>query len=210
MKVVIIKYNAGNVQSVRYALQRLGVEPIITDNPDEIHGAEKVIFPGVGNAASAMQYLKDRQLDKLIRSLKQPVLGICLGLQLLCSHTEEGDTPCLNIFDTKVKLFKEDNISNLNASEMVIGAPPLHKVPQVGWNDLYELNSTLFNKVNEHTFVYYVHSYYAELSTNTIAKTRFMLPYSAALKKDNFYAVQFHPEKSGEKGQQMIQNFLSL
>lgn len=210
MNVVIIKYNAGNVQSVRYALQRVGVEPHITDSHEEILKADKVIFPGVGNAASAMQYLKDRQLDTLIQSLKQPVLGICLGLQLLCSHTEEGNTHCLNIFDAKVKLFKEGNRNASIPSQLIVSEVAVNKIPQVGWNNIYDLNTTLFNLVNQNTYVYYVHSYYAELSPETIAKTDFILPYSAALKKDNFYAVQFHPEKSGEKGQQIIQNFLSV
>ena len=201
MKVVIIKYNAGNVQSVRYALQRLGVEPDITNDPESILNADKVIFPGVGNAATAMQYLKEHQMDILIKSLKQPVLGICLGLQLLCSRTEEGNTPCLNIFNTNIKIF-EALPNALNLSQ--------NKIPQVGWNNIFDLRSPLFKNVDNDAYVYYVHTYYAELSSLTIAKTNYLIPYSAALQRDNFYAVQFHPEKSGEKGQQIIQNFLDL
>lgn len=200
MNVAIIQYNAGNVQSVRYALQRLGIHPILTDDQEQIAKADKVIFPGVGNAASAMEYLKERHLDKLITSLKQPVLGICLGLQLLCKHTEEGDTPCLGIFDTQVKLFSNKNTFNEVA---------LLKVPQIGWNNIYDCNSVLFNGVID-PYVYYVHSYYAELSGNTIAKTDYTLPYSAALHKENFYAMQFHPEKSGVSGHQILSNFLAL
>ena len=194
----IIKYNAGNVQSVRYVLQRLGIEPLITDNHEEIQSADNVIFPGVGNASSAMQYLKERNLDQVILSLKQPVLGICLGLQLMCSHSEEGDTQCLGIFREEVKLFRSINTS------------PVTKIPQVGWNDIYDCHSPIFEGIDEHSYVYYVHSYYAELSQHSIATTNYTLPYSAALRKDNFYAVQFHPEKSGEKGQRIIQNFLAL
>ena len=197
MNIAIIKYNAGNVQSVRYALLRLGISALLTDDPKEIASADKVIFPGVGNAASAMQYLMERNLDMVIKSLTQPVLGICLGLQLLCSHTEEGDTSCLNIFNTDVKLFKPSPGSST-------------KVPQVGWNTITGCKSQLFNNLPSSAYVYYVHSYYAELSQETIATTDYILPYSAALQKDNFYATQFHPEKSGTLGGQILQNFLSL
>lgn len=192
--VAIIQYNAGNVQSVQYALQRLGIESIVTDDEALIQDAEKVIFPGVGHAAPAMKYLRERQLDRLIVSLKQPVLGICLGLQLMCNHSEEGDTECLGIFNEQVKLFKSDSL----------------KVPQIGWNNIYDYTSVLFNNLAENDYVYGVHSYYAALGNETIAKTDYILPYSAALQKDNFYAVQFHPEKSGLVGETILKNFINL
>lgn len=199
MKVAIIKYNAGNVQSVRYALQRVGVEPLLTDDEGEIRTADKVIFPGVGNASSAMQHLKERRLDEVIKSLKQPVLGICLGLQLLCDSSEEGSTPCLGIFSNQVKLFS-DNDKQKQA---------IKKVPQVGWNNISGYSGPLFQGINS-DYVYYVHSYYAEISKDTIATTNYIQPYSAALQKDNFYAVQFHPEKSGPVGENILNNFLSI
>ena len=192
--IAIIKYNAGNVQSVQYALQRIGVTSIVTDDEKEIRQAEKVIFPGVGHANAAMQYLRERELDKIIISLQQPVLGICLGLQLLCKHSEEGDTPCLGIFDTEVKLFASTGL----------------KVPQMGWNNIYDLKSGLFEGLAEESFIYNVHSYYAALSKQTIATTDYILPYSAALHKNNFYAVQFHPEKSGKVGEIILKNFISM
>ena len=192
--IAIIKYNAGNVQSVQYALQRIGVESIVTDDEKEIRHAAKVIFPGVGHANAAMQYLRERGLDEIIISLQQPVLGICLGLQLLCNHSEEGDTKCLGIFDTEVKLFASTDF----------------KVPQMGWNNIYDLNSGLFEGLAEESFIYNVHSYYAAMSVQTIATTDYILPYSAALQKDNFYAVQFHPEKSGKIGELILKNFISM
>ncbi len=192
--VAIIKYNSGNVQSVQYALQRIGVESIVTDDASEIRLADKVIFPGVGHAQSAMQYLREQQLDQLIISLQQPVLGICLGLQLLCKHTEEGNTNCLGIFDTTVKLFSS----------------PILKVPQIGWNTIYDYKSDLFNGLTNEAFVYTVHSYYAALSKETTAITNYILPFSAALQKDNFYAVQFHPEKSGVVGENILKNFIQI
>ena len=194
MSVAIIKYNAGNVQSVQYALERIGVESVVTDDEKEIRSAAKVIFPGVGHANAAMQYLQERQLDKLIISLQQPVLGICLGLQLLCKHSQEGDTTCLGIFDTDVKLFESTGL----------------KVPQMGWNNIYNLRSVLFEGLAEESFIYNVHSYYAALSNQTIATTDYILPYSAALQKDNFYAVQFHPEKSGKVGEIILRNFIAI
>lgn len=192
--VAIIKYNSGNVQSVQYALQRIGVESVVTDDADEIRLADKVIFPGVGHAQSAMQYLRERRLDQLIISLQQPVLGICLGLQLLCKHSDEGDTNCLGIFDTPVKLFSS----------------PVLKVPQIGWNNIYDYKSILFNDLIDQAFVYTVHSYYAALSNETTATTDYIVPFSAALQKNNFYAVQFHPEKSGVVGETILKNFIQI
>jgi len=201
VKIAIVKYNAGNVQSVLYALQRLGVNAVVTDDAEEIMKADKVIFPGVGNAAPAMEYLRDKNLDKLIVSLTQPVLGICLGLQLMCNTSEEGNTKCLGIFDVEVKKF--DNSTGKNNND-------LFKIPHMGWNNVYDLKSPLFNDVKENSFVYFVHSYYAELSPETIATTDYILPYSAAMQHDNFYGVQFHSEKSADAGIQIISNFLSL
>jgi glutamine amidotransferase len=201
MKVAIIKYNAGNVQSVLYALQRLCIDAVVTDDSGVIQNADKVIFPGVGNAASAMEYLKKNSLDKLIISLKQPVLGICLGLQLMCSGSEEGNTKCLGIFDARVKKFDSGFSQDQDAS---------FKIPHMGWNNLYNLKSPLFNGIKENAFVYFVHSYYAELSKNTIATTDYIVPFSAAIHRDNFYGVQFHSEKSAEAGIQIISNFLHL
>lgn len=193
MNVVIIDYNAGNTQSVIYALNRLGVEPELSANPEVIKAADKVIFPGVGEASTAMSFLKERKLDEVIKSLKQPVFGVCLGLQLLCKHSEENDTDCLGIFDINVKKFE-----------------PKLKVPQMGWNNLEAMNSPLFEGLSEEPYVYYVHSFYAELSEFTIAETNYVNRFSAALNKDNFYALQAHPEKSGKVGEQILKNFLSL
>lgn len=198
-EIAIIKYNAGNVQSVQYALQRLGVESVVTDDEAVISNASKVIFPGVGHANAAMQYLREKQLDKVIVALQQPVLGICLGLQLLCKHSEEGDTDCLGIFDTEVKLFNAQAASDKTM-----------KVPQMGWNNLYNLQSPLFKELQQDPFIYNVHSYYAALCNETIATADYILPYSAALQKNNFYAVQFHPEKSGKTGEIILKNFVSL
>ena len=195
--VAIIKYNAGNVQSVQYALQRIGVDSIVTDDKATIQSADKVIFPGVGHANAAMQYLRERQLDQLIVSLQQPVLGICLGLQLMCKYSEEGNTDCLGIFDEQVKLFSTSLTT-------------VHKIPQIGWNNIYDYHSKLFTGINDNEFVYTVHSYYAALGAATIATTDYIIPYSAALEKDNFYAVQFHPEKSGKVGEQILKNFINI
>ncbi|MET0299651.1 MAG: imidazole glycerol phosphate synthase subunit HisH [Flavitalea sp.] len=196
MSIVIIKYNAGNIQSVLYALERIGAEAIVTDDHDEIFRADKVIFPGVGEASSAMKYLKERGLNKVLKSLEQPVLGICLGMQLMCDYSEENKTDCLGIFDTKVKKFKSD----------VQGC----KVPQVGWNNIYDLQSPLFANVKENAFTYFVHGYYAAKGDHTIATTNYTLEYSSALHKNNFYGVQFHPEKSAVAGEQILRNFLSF
>lgn len=194
MKVVIIRYNAGNVQSVIYALERLGIQPVLTADFEEIKSADKVIFPGVGEASSTMKYLKEHKLDQIIINLKQPVLGICLGMQLLCKHSEENNTDCLGVFDIAVKKFESTN----------------KKIPHTGWNTINDLKSELFKGVEQNSFVYYVHSYYAEFNNNTIATTDYVLPYSAALNKNNFYGVQFHPEKSAEIGEKIISNFLAL
>ena len=193
MNLVIINYNAGNTQSVTYALQRLGVEPTLSEDPEVIRAADKVIFPGVGEASTAMSFLKERGLDEVIKDLKQPVFGVCLGLQLMCRYSEENDTECLGIFDIDVRKF----------------APQL-KVPQMGWNTLTEMNSPLFDGLAEEPHVYFVHSYYAELSNHTIAKTDYINAFSAALHKDNFYALQAHPEKSGKVGARILENFLRL
>ncbi|MDD3320860.1 MAG: imidazole glycerol phosphate synthase subunit HisH [Paludibacter sp.] len=192
MKVVIIKYNAGNIRSVLFALERIGVEAIVTENHDEIRAADRVIFPGVGEASSAMKYLKEKGLDELIRSLKQPVLGICLGMQLMCKHSEENDTECLGIFDQKVKRFSSAGL----------------KIPQIGWNNISALKTDLFKNVPENSYMYFVHSYYVENCENAIATTDYVQVYSSAVHKDNFYAVQFHPEKSGEVGQLILENFI--
>ena len=204
-RIAIIKYNAGNVQSVQYALQRLGVQSIVTDDEDIIRNASKVIFPGVGHANAAMQYLRERDLDKIIVSLQQPVLGICLGLQLMCNHSAEGNTGCLGIFDAEVKLFQPE-FSPSPSRESGQGL----KIPQIGWNNIYGYNSVLFDGLKENEFVYTVHSYYAELCNETTAKTDYVLPYSAALQKNNFYAVQFHPEKSGKVGEMILKNFVNI
>jgi len=193
MEIAIIQYNAGNVQSVIYALQRLGLEPKLTDDTEFIQQADKVIFPGQGEASSAMRYLKSKQLDKLIVNLKQPVLGICIGLQLLCSHSEEGDTPCLGIFQAQVKKF-----------------PPRDKVPHIGWNTLEVAQGKLLQGLRKDAFLYYVHSYYAETGEDTVGETNYILPFSAVMEKDNFYAIQAHPEKSGKDGEQILKNFLKL
>jgi glutamine amidotransferase len=197
MKTVIIKYNAGNIRSVLFALDRIGVEGVVTDNPEEIRAADRVIFPGVGEASTAMNYLKERKLDLLIKDLKQPTLGICLGMQLMCKHSEENDTPCLGIFDVEVKKFQSP-VDNLL------------KIPQIGWNNITGLYSSIFEHVPENSYMYFVHSYYAALAAETVATTNYVINYSSALQKDNFYAVQFHPEKSADAGQQILENFLKI
>lgn len=193
MNLVIIKYNAGNVVSVTNTLNRLGVNPIYSDDPEVIVKADKVIFPGVGEASTAMNYLRKNALDKLIPSLTQPFLGICLGLQLMCRHSEENKTECLGIFDLQVKRF-DGSI----------------KVPQIGWNLIRELKTPLFNELPEHPYIYFVHSFYAEIGDDTIAVSDYSNPFSAGLHKGNFYAIQGHPEKSGKTGQKIIENFLKI
>ena len=196
MEIAIIKYNAGNIRSVLYALERIGHSALVTDNPDEIRMADKVIFPGVGEASTAMNYLKERDLDKLIISLIQPVLGICLGMQLMCRYSEENDTTCLGIFDEEVRKFKVEGLKL--------------KVPQIGWNNIYDLKTDLFRNVAENSYCYFVHGYYAAKGDHTIATTDYVQPYSSALQKDNFYGVQFHPEKSAVAGEQILKNFIEL
>jgi glutamine amidotransferase len=191
--IAILKYNAGNIKSVQNALTRLGYKSIITDNPAELTKADKVIFPGVGEASSAIQYLKERGLDRTIISLKQPVLGICLGLQLMCRFSEERETKCLGIFDADVKLF-----------------PPVDKIPHMGWNNCLTMKGDLFKGITDDDDLYYVHSYYAEISSSTIATCEYIVPFSAAMQKRNFYATQFHPEKSAETGEKILKNFLQL
>jgi imidazole glycerol-phosphate synthase subunit HisH len=193
MNIVIIKYNAGNTCSVNNALLRLGVNAIISDDAATIQQADKVIFPGVGAAAPAMRHLRENGLDKLITGLQQPFLGICLGMQLLCNHSEEGDTECLGVFDAPVQLFNS-----------------VVKVPQMGWNNISDLQSPLFSNIGEAEWMYFVHGYYVPLHENTIGSASYGTTYSAALHRDNFYAVQFHPEKSGAAGQKLIENFITL
>lgn len=195
MSLVIVKYNAGNIQSVLYALERIGREAVVTDDPALITAADKVIFPGVGEASTAMEYLRERGLDGLIRGLRQPVLGICLGMQLMCSYSEENDTDCLGIFEERVRKFSSaDGL----------------KVPQIGWNNIYDLKTPLFEGVAEKSYCYFVHGYYASLGAHTIGKTEYGQAYSSALHRDNFYGVQFHPEKSAQAGERILQNFIDI
>jgi len=193
MKIAIIRYNAGNIHSVRLAIRRLGFEPLVTEEPEMIRTADKVIFPGVGEASSAMRYIQHNGIAALLPELQQPVLGICLGLQLMCRYSEENDTSCLGIFDVAVRKF-----------------PPKDKVPHIGWNTIRALNGVLFAGIDPEAYVYFVHSYYAELGPQTTARTDYILSFSAALQWRNFYAVQFHPEKSGAVGEQILKNFLEL
>lgn len=191
--IAIIKYNAGNIKSVQNALSRLNVESVVTDDENDIRNADKVIFPGVGEAGSAMTYLRERGMDTLLKSLTQPFLGICLGQQLMCKHSEEGNTDCLNIFEVEVRKFPSTEI-----------------VPHMGWNNIYELKGEIFKNNTENEDVYFVHSYYADVCKNTSAKCNYILPFSAALHKDNFYAMQFHPEKSAEVGERILKSFIEL
>lgn len=194
--IVIVKYNAGNIQSVLYAFERINVAAVVSDDHNRIRNADKVVFPGVGEASSAMSYLKDRGLDQLIKELKQPVLGICLGMQLMCKHSEENNTDCLGIFNENVKLF--------------IPGKQKEKVPQIGWNNIFNLKTDLFNGIPEQSYIYSVHSYYAAEGSETIATADYIHPYSAGLHRDNFYGVQFHPEKSAGLGEQILKNFFAM
>jgi len=191
--IVIINYGAGNIKSIQFALQRLGYDAILSYDTKKIQGADKVIFPGVGEAGSAMTKLKESGLDKLIPTLKQPVLGICLGMQLMCNYSKEGNTKGLGVFDVNVERFNTTL-----------------KVPQIGWNQITNLQSNLFNSIREEEYMYAVHSYYAPLCNETIAATNYGIKYSSALQKDNFYGVQFHPEKSSKAGEQLLKNFLEI
>ncbi len=195
LNVAIVKYNAGNILSVTYALERLGVSAVVTDNVELLQKADRVIFPGVGEASTAMAYLKERNLDNVIKTLEQPVLGICLGMQLLCSFSEENNTPCLSVFEESVVSFLPNGTD---------------KISQVGWNTIGEYGSLLFNGLAPDAYCYFVHGYYAALGPDTIATTHYILPYSAALQKNNFYGVQFHPEKSAAVGEKILQNFLDI
>ncbi|MEO7531713.1 MAG: imidazole glycerol phosphate synthase subunit HisH [Sediminibacterium sp.] len=194
MKLVIIKYNAGNIQSVLYALERIGMEAVVTDDHDQIKTADKVIFPGVGEASTAMHYLKARGLDSVIKNLQQPVLGICLGMQLMCTFSEENDTTCLGIFDTRVKKFISKDL----------------KIPQIGWNTVENISEPIFKGISNGSYCYFVHSYYALLCNETAATTHYGVKFSSALQKNNFYGVQFHPEKSAAIGEQILSNFINL
>lgn len=196
MKVAIIKYNAGNIYSVIHAVKRLGITPEVTDSAEELLKADRILFPGQGEARSTMAYLREHHLDDLIRDLKQPVLGICIGQQLMCRHSEEGDVDCLGIFEAEVKKFQ-----------------PMHhedKVPHMGWNTLEQVSGPLFKHINNDEFVYFVHSYYVPVTPYTTATTNYIVPFSASLHKDNFFATQFHPEKSGSVGERILQNFIDL
>ena len=199
MQVAIVKYNAGNIYSVVNALRRMGIEPLLTDVAEELQKADRVLFPGQGEARGAMEYLKARRLDEVIHQLKQPVLGICVGQQLLCRHSEEGDVDCIGVFDAEVKRFQPQRHED--------------KVPAMGWNRLYDLKSPLykgFSEAQQQPYVYFVHSYYVPLCADTAATADYILPYSASLHKDNFYACQFHPEKSGKVGEQILRNFMEI
>jgi glutamine amidotransferase len=227
--LTIIKYNAGNIQSVLYALERIGVEALVTDDHAQIKSADKVIFPGVGEASSAMRYLKERGLDEVLKNLSQPVLGICLGMQLMCKYSEENNTECLGIFDEKVRLFKpvehEKQKKLLQQLDYILTVQEATeeadetgdiqtlatlKVPQIGWNSIYDLKTKLFEGIAENSYCYFVHGYYASLGTHTIATTDYVQPYSSALHKNNFYGVQFHPEKSALVGERILKNFIEL
>ena len=196
MEVAIVKYNAGNIYSVVNALKRLGIEPLLTDDPELLKKADRVLFPGQGEAKGAMEYLKARGLDAVIRDLKQPVFGICVGQQLLCKHSEEGDVDCIGIFDAPVVRFRPERHED--------------KVPCMGWNKLYDTKSPLMEGLGDDPYVYFVHSYYVPVCEETIATADYILPYSASMHKDNFYTCQFHPEKSGTVGERILKNFLDL
>ena len=194
MKIAIVKYNAGNIESVKNALNRLGIEPILTDDAETLKSADKIIFPGVGEASSAMSYLRERNLDAVIKSLTQPILGICLGMQLLCEFSDENATKCLGILPYKVRKFESETL----------------KIPHIGWNNIFSLQSGLFKGVAENDYVYFVHGFYVEIGAETIAAADYGTNFSAAIRHENFYAVQFHAEKSGAVGEKILENFLKI
>jgi glutamine amidotransferase len=202
MEIAIVKYNAGNIQSVLYALERIGATATVTDDLEVLRKADKIIFPGVGEASTAMQYLRERKLDQLIKELQQPVLGICLGMQLMCTHSAENDTICLGIFEEHVQSFHS----------LKAGLPEAerhnYKIPQMGWNTITDLRTRLFEEVPENSYCYFVHGYYAAIGPDTIATTDYLRPYSSALHRNNFYGVQFHPEKSATVGEQILKSFI--
>jgi glutamine amidotransferase len=217
LKVAIVKYNAGNIASVQNALSRLGVESVVTDDPQVLRSTERVIFPGVGEASTAMQYLRERGLDQTIHALTQPVLGICLGMQLLCSHSEENDTECLGIFPARVRRFawRHDwDTNNSDGSDPTVHDtaqfPYTLKVPHMGWNQISNFRSEIFNSVPNGSHVYFVHGYYVEPTAEAAAMTTYGVEFASAIQRDNFHAVQFHPEKSGTAGRQILKNFLNL
>lgn len=194
MKIAIVKYNAGNVESVKNALNRLGIAPVLTDDAEELRNADKVIFPGVGEASTAMKYLRERNLDSVIKNLTQPVLGICLGMQLLCDFSDENETECLGILPYRVRKFDAEDL----------------KIPQMGWNNIFDLKSDLFKGLQENSYVYFVHSFYVESGKETIATCDYGVNFSAAVQHNNFYAVQFHTEKSSVAGEKLLENFLEI
>ncbi|MBL7769876.1 MAG: imidazole glycerol phosphate synthase subunit HisH [Flavipsychrobacter sp.] len=202
MEIAIVKYNAGNIQSVLYALERIGATAIVTDELETLQKADKIIFPGVGEASTAMQYLSERKLDQLIKGLQQPVLGICLGMQLMCTHSAENDTVCLGIFEEYVQSFHSLKAGLPEADQHN------YKIPQMGWNTISNLQTKLFEGVEENSYCYFVHGYYAAIGPDTIATTDYLKPYSSALHRNNFYGVQFHPEKSAAVGEQILKNFI--
>lgn len=202
MEIAIVKYNAGNIQSVLYALERIGATATVTDDLDVLRKADKIIFPGVGEASTAMQYLRERKLDQQIKELEQPVLGICLGMQLMCTHSAENDTICLGIFEEYVQSFHSLKAGLPEAEQHN------YKIPQMGWNTITDLRTPLFEGVPDNSYCYFVHGYYAALGPDTIATTDYLKPYSSALHRNNFYGVQFHPEKSAGVGEQILKNFI--
>jgi glutamine amidotransferase len=216
MKVAIIRYNSGNIRSVAYALEKLGVETEYTDDPQTINESDKVVFPGQGEASSAMKYLKSKNLDKVIKNLTQPVLGICLGQQLFCNRTEEGDgSSCLGIIPVEVKKFNKEPLKLTLSQEQEdlnseVETYRNFKIPQIGWNNIYNLKSKLFQGISENSFVYFIHSYYCLPNEFSIASCSYINNFSAAMQKDNFYATQFHPEKSGDIGSKILENFLKI
>jgi len=202
MEIAIVKYNAGNIQSVLYALERIGATATVTDDLEVLRKADKIIFPGVGEASTAMQYLRERKLDQLIKELQQPVLGICLGMQLMCTYSAENDTECLGIF--------EEYVQSFHSLKAALPEAEMHnyKIPQMGWNTITDLRTRLFERVPENSYCYFVHGFYAAIGPDTIATTDYLKPYSSALHRNNFYGVQFHPEKSATVGEQILKNFI--